>query len=100
MNSRFPTFVGLLGLTGILFVSLVPPMRIPASEMNCRFHFMAERALPFTKAYSVKYPDVQAMLSEYGIILAVCGLVIGIAHLFKNSAHSQPAETGFDAIAT
>ncbi|MCB9917371.1 MAG: hypothetical protein H6832_03105 [Planctomycetes bacterium] len=89
MRSRFTTIVGLLGLIGILFVSLVPPMRIPASEMNCRFHFMAERALPFTKAYSVKYPDVQAMLSEYGIILAVCGLVIGVMHLCKTSFSSR-----------
>jgi hypothetical protein len=73
----------LTGFVGILFVSLVPPMRIPAEEMNCRFHFMAERAWPFSRSYSVQYPDIQAMVSEYGIILSACGILICLGYILR-----------------
>ena len=83
-NYRFyNSVIALAGFVGMLFVSLVPPMKIPEGEMNCRFHFMAERPWPFTQSYSVQYPDVQAMLSEYGMILAACGILISAGYLVR-----------------
>lgn len=79
----YNAFIIFLGCIGMLFVSLVPPMKIPPEEMNCRFHFMLERAWPFSKSYSVQYPDVQAMISEYGIILSVCGILLCLGYVLK-----------------
>lgn len=42
----------LLGLTGILHSSMVPPVR-QGAELVCRYHEFTERALPFTRGYGV-----------------------------------------------
>jgi hypothetical protein len=83
----YTAVVLLLGFVGALFVSMVPPMRIPEGEMNCRFHFVAERAAPFSKTYSVQYPDIQAMISEYGIIIATCGILICLGCIVNTLKH-------------
>lgn len=86
MNLKlYNSLVALSGFIGVLFVSLVPPMNIPEGEMNCRFHFMAERSWPFTRTYSVKYPDVEAMLSEYGLIFALCGIFISAGFVYTSA---------------
>lgn len=89
-HQLYDAIISLVGFVGILFVSMVPPMRIPESQMNCRFHFMAKRAWPFSSAYSVRYPDVQAMLSEWGMIIAACGILLSLGYVVAACA-KRPA---------
>ena len=55
---------------GILHSSMVPPV-VQGEDGACRYHAFLERHWPFTLGYDVAHADMVALLSEYGMIVAV-----------------------------
>lgn len=69
----------ILGGVGILHSSMVPPVSQLDGEV-CRYHEFVERSLFFTQGYGVNHGDAVALISEYGIVVALTGiafLVVG-----------------------
>lgn len=70
---RTRRIVLLLAAVGILHSSLVPPVSQAAGAV-CRYHAFTERAWPFTRLHGVVDADAVALLSEYGIIVALAAI--------------------------
>lgn len=75
----------LVGSIGILHSSMVPPVQ-QISAAVCRYHEFTLRSWPFTRTYGVANADLVALLSEYGIILALTATVYLILGLLKPKA--------------
>jgi hypothetical protein len=75
----------ILGGIGILHSSMVPPVS-QLEAVTCRYHEFVERSLFFTRGYGVNHGDTVALISEYGIIVALTGIAYLIAGARKKSS--------------
>lgn len=67
-------FVLIFGAIGVLHSSMVPPVE-QGDDGVCRYHQFVERSGLFTREYDVAAGDPVALLSEYGVLLAVTAIV-------------------------
>lgn len=82
--SKAQRIVLMLGFTGILHSSMVPPVA-QGTELACRYHeFVVRRGL-FTRGYDVAGGDLVAFLSELGVIVAATALVYHALGLARRS---------------
>jgi len=72
----------ILGAVGILHSSMVPTVT-QGAEAVCRYHEFLGRGWPFTRGYDVANADLVALLSEYGMIVAVTAIVVLALGLFR-----------------
>jgi len=72
--SKGQRIVLILGAIGVLHSSMVPPVS-QGEDYVCRYHEFVERHGLFTRGYEVANGDVTALVSEYGVILAVTAIV-------------------------
>jgi hypothetical protein len=73
----------IVGATGILHSSMVPPV-VQGDDEVCRYHEFVVRGWPFTRGYDVANADLAALVSEYGMILAAVALVYLLLGLFRD----------------
>lgn len=73
-----------VGLTGILHSSMVPPVQQPEQSV-CRYHAFTERSLPFTRTYDVLQGDLTALSSEYALIISATGILFLLAGLRRKN---------------
>lgn len=83
--SKIRRVIVVLGAIGVLHSSMVPPISQISSE-TCRYHEFVERSLLFTRTYGVNHGDLPALLSEYGVILALTVIAYVVAGGFKKTA--------------
>jgi len=68
--SKAQRVVLMVGSICILHSSMVPPVA-QGEDYVCRYHEFVERHWPFTRGYDVANADLVALLSEFGLIIAV-----------------------------
>lgn len=73
-----------IGFLGGFFTSLVPP----AAAGHCRFHVFLDSALPYSKHYGSVQPNLQALVSELALTIAVTGMAFMVAGLFARRSTS------------
>ena len=63
----------MIGALGVFHSALVPPVSQRGAEL-CRYHEFTERAWPFTRLFDASGVDGVALMTEYGIILALTAM--------------------------
>lgn len=87
MNTRMNNsqrIVLIVAAIGWLHSSMVPPV-VQAPGGTCRYHEFVERQWPYTLGYEVADADLAALVSEYGMLVAVAVTLFLVLGRFRRT---------------